>query len=208
MNIEDINVDALRPLLPLPLWQKIAGLSAVVLLIMGLYINFGLKPLLDEITTEESQVQQQKDLLVKNQRLASDLPKKREEFDKLEIQLKAALSMLPKQSQIPDLLESVSRSGVDSGLEFSTFSPKNEKAQPLYAEVPVDVSLTGSFRQFLTFLKRVGELPRIVAVKNVEMSRQGDGAVISVKGNVMTYRFVEQSDKTKVTAKKKQVSGR
>ena len=197
INLDDLNLDPLRPLLPLPLWQKVAGLVAISLLIVGLYVYLGLMPLLDDISAQESQVEQQKMLLVKNRRLASDLPRKREEFAKLEIQLKAALSMLPKESQIPDLLESVSRAGVDSGLEVSNFTPKGERAQQLYAEVPVDVELKGSFRQFMTFLKRVGEMPRIVAVKNLEMNKVGDTGAMVVRGNVLTYRFVEQTGKSK-----------
>lgn len=205
MNLEELNLDALRPLLPLPLWQKIAGLVGIVVVIIGGYVYLGLMPLLDDIGREEVKVQQQQEDLIANQKLASDLPRKKEEFARLEVQLKAALSMLPKKSQIPDLLESVSRAGVDSGLEFTTFSPKNEKAQPLYAEVPVDVSMTGTFRQFLTFLKRVGELPRIVAVKNLDMNKRlGDNNEVVVKGNVLTYRFVEGSNDNK----KKKVRGR
>jgi type IV pilus assembly protein PilO len=190
MNLDALNLDALRPILPIPLWQKAVALTAAFVLIIILYLYFGWLPLQDEIEQQQSRVEGQEILLKKNQMLARNLPKKKAEFAALEKQLKVALNMLPKKSQIPDLLESVSWAGKDSGLEFSDFTPKAEVVKQIYAEVPVSLTVTGSYRQFLTFLKRVGEMPRIVAVKNLTI-KSGKDDVLSVAGNIMTYRFVD-----------------
>jgi len=45
------------------------------------------------------------------------------------------------------LLEGVTRAGKDAGLDFSTFKPLGEVNQQFYAEVPVDLSVTGTYRQ-------------------------------------------------------------
>ncbi len=190
MNMEALNLDFLRPLLPLPLWQKVTALVAIALVMIVAYYFLAWEPTQVEIEAEQARVEQQRILLKKNQRLARDLPKKRAEFAKLEKQLKVALNMLPKKSQIPDLLEDVTWAGKDSGLEFSVFQPRSESVKQIYAEVPVDISVTGTYRQLLTFLKRVGEMPRIVAIKNLKIS-QGKGERLAITGNVVTYRFVE-----------------
>jgi type IV pilus assembly protein PilO len=57
----------------------------------------------------------------------------------------------------------------------------------------------GTYRQLLTFLKRVGEMPRIVAIKNLNISQGKAGGNLAVKGNVITYRFI---DKTAVKKQK------
>jgi len=197
MNLEGLNLDALRPILPIPLWQKAVALTASFVLIVILYLYFGWMPLQEKIEKQLSRVEVQEMLLKRNQMLARNLPKKKAEFAELEKQLKVALNMLPKKSQIPDLLESVSWAGKDSGLEFSDFTPKAEVVKQIYAEVPVSLTVTGSYRQFLTFLKRVGEMPRIVAVKNLTI-KSGKDEVLSVAGNIMTYRFVDaQKEKAK-----------
>jgi len=202
MNLDALNLDALRPILPLPMWQKAAALVALVVLIIGAYIYLGWMPLQEEIDRQKAQVEQQRILLKKNQALAKDLPKKRAEFAKLEKQLKVALNMLPKKSQIPDLLESVSWAGKDSGLEFSVFKPAAERVQQIYAEVPVALSVTGTYRQLLTFLKRVGEMSRIVAIKDLNLV-QGPSH-LTITGTVLTYRFIEKAPPTtKKPAKKK-----
>lgn len=193
MNLDALNLDALRPMLPLPMWQKAAALAAVLVLIIAAYIYLGWMPLQEEIERQEAQVEQQRILLKKNQRLAQDLPKKRAEFAKLEKQLKVALNMLPKKSQIPDLLENVSWAGKDSGLQFSVFKPKNESVKQIYAEVPVELKVSGTFKQLMTFLKRVGEMPRIVAVKDLTLSKGQVNAPLEIHGTVVTYRFVEAS---------------
>jgi len=192
MSADALNMDFLRPLLPLPLWQKVVALVVIVVVIVAGYFFLGWQPLQQDIESQQIRVEQQRIILKKNQRLAQDLPRKRAEFATLEKQLKIALNMLPKKSQIPDLLESVTWAGKDSGLEFSVFKPKGEVAKQIYAEVPVDISVKGTFRQLLTFLKRVGEMSRIVAIKNLKVSQGKAGADLLVKGNVITYRFIEK----------------
>lgn len=191
MNLEDVNLEPLRPILPLPVWQKaLALVTVLVLLIAGYYLVYW-EPLQMQIDGQMSKVEGERVLLAKNQSLAKDLPKKKAEFEQLNKDLKVALSMLPKQSQIPELLESVSRAGKDSGLEFSEFKPGNESVKQIYAEVPVSINVSGSFAQLMTFLKRVGEMPRIVAVKDLSLNE--DSGELRISGTVMTYRFVEKA---------------
>ena len=201
MNLDALNLDALRPLIPLPMMAKLLSLLGVVLAIMVGYFFLVWSPLQTAIESEKVQVEHQRVLLQKNQRLASNIPKKKEEYKQLQVQLKVALNMLPKKSQIPDLLEGVTWAGKDSGLSFSMFKPGPELIQSIYAEVPVSLAVVGTFRQLLTFLKRVGEMPRIVDIKNLKLSTQGD--VLKIEGQAVTYRFVEGG-----AAKKKPKRGR
>jgi len=183
--------ESLRPMLPLPLWQKLLFLLATFALIGATYFYLGWMPLQDEITRQQSQLKVQNVILLKNQHLAHDLPRKQREYTRLEKQLKVALNMLPKKSQIPDLLENVSWAGKDSGLEFKTFKPGRDVNKQIYAEVPVTFKISGSYRQLLTFLKRVGEMPRIVDVKNMTLKHGKSGEMLSVSGQAVTYRFVD-----------------
>ncbi len=185
--------ESLRPMLPLPLWQKLLFLLVTFALIGATYFYLGWMPLQNEMTQQQSQLQLQRIILLKNQRLAHDLPRKQKEYANLEKQLKVALNMLPKKSQIPDLLENVSWAGKDSGLVFKTFKPGRDVNKQIYAEVPVSFKISGSFRQLLTFLKRVGEMPRIVDVKHMVLIQGQSGEGLSVTGQAVTYRFVEET---------------
>ncbi len=187
--------EPLRFILPLPLWQKLAALFTAFVLISGAYIYLSWMPVQKLITQQAAEVELQKLMLLKNQRLAKDLPRKKKEYANLEKQLKVALNMLPRKSQIPDLLEDVSWAGKDSGLEFKSSIPKGEVSKQIHAEVPVSFKISGSYRQLLTFLKRVGEMPRIVDVKNLTLSQGKGEGELSVKGQAVTYRFIEEQVK-------------
>jgi len=191
----DDRLAVFTPLLVVPLWKKAVSLLGVCVLMIVLYIYFGWMPLNKKIVQEQRNIKQQQRILKRNQKLAADLPRKKKEFARLEKQLKVALNMLPRASQIPDLLESVSRAGKDSGLEFTVFKPLTEAPKEFYAEVPVNLTLTGSYRQMLTFLKRVGEMPRIVDVKNLEIEKSAGNDSLQVKGLVVTYRFMEEGER-------------
>jgi type IV pilus assembly protein PilO len=187
-------LEALRPLLPVPLWQKVSAVVAGFVLILAAYIYFGWIPVQDAITGQKQQVAQQQIILKRNQMLAKDLPRKRKEYARLEKQLTIALNMLPKESEIPDLLENVSWAGKDSGLEFKAFKPLGEVSRQFYAEVPVDIDVSGTYNQLLTFLKRVGEMPRIVDVHNLSLGQSVAGGQLSIQGRVVTYRFIEKPE--------------
>ena len=202
LNLSKLEV--LRPILPLPLWQKAAALAVTFVLLVAAYIYFGWMPMQDEIARVEQSVETQQRILARNLRLAKDLPRKRKEYAELKKQLRVALNMLPKKSQIPDLLEGVTRAGKNAGLEFTVFQPLPEVRKQFYAEVPVNLTVTGTYRQLLSFLKRVGEMPRIVDVKNLTLSQAKAKGLLTVKGQAVTYRFVEGPKK----GKKKHKRGR
>lgn len=192
-----IQLEVLRPMLPFPLWQKAVVLAVSFVLILVVYIYLGWMPTQDAIAQMQRSVDQQQQLLIRNMRIAKDLPRKKKEFAKLQKQLKVALNMLPKKSQIPDLLEGVTRAGKNSGLEFSLFKPGGEVNKQFYAEVPVDFSVTGTYRQLAAFLKRVGQMPRIVDVKSLILKQPKAGGALTVTGKAVTYRFIEVASKKK-----------
>lgn len=185
------QLEVLRPILPFPLWQKAVVLAIGFVLILAAYLYLSWMPTQDAIAQVRRNVDQQQRVFARNMRIARDLPRKKKEFAKLQKQLKVALNMLPKKSQIPDLLEGVTRAGKNSGLEFSLFKPGGEVNKQFYAEVPVDFSVTGTYRQLLAFLKRVGQMPRIVDVKSLALKHSGAGGPLTVTGKAVTYRFIE-----------------
>ncbi len=195
--------ESLRPMLPLPLWQKLLFLLATFVLIGATYFYMGWMPIQKEIAQQQSQLKLQHVILIRNQHLAHDLPRKQKEYANLEKQLKVALNMLPRKSQIPDLLENVSWAGKDSGLVFKTFKPGRDVNKQIYAEVPVSFHISGSFRQLLTFLKRVGEMSRIVDIKYLTLTTGKSPEELSVTGQAVTYRFVEATAAKARTGRRK-----
>ena len=206
MNLNLPQLDALRPVLGVPVWQCVAGLVVVIVLLIAGYGVAVWMPMQNEMAGVEKNVQQQQTVLQRNLRTARDLPRKRQQFEEMKKQLKLASSMLPEKSQIPDLLDGVSRAGKHAGLEFRVFQPMPEVKKDLHAEVPVLLNMTGTFRQMALFLSTVGEMQRIVDVKNLSFV-QGKGDILQVSGQAVTYRLLDDQE-IKQTQQKPAKSGR
>jgi type IV pilus assembly protein PilO len=154
----------------------------------------------------QTKLQEQKDSLetemTQEKRLAMNMPKIRDEVKGLDIKLKFALQELPDRKEIPDLLSSISGLAKDAGLEVQLFRPKGEVTKDFYADVPVAVSVQGTYHQVATFFDEVGHLPRIVnidqiVVKDPQIS--SDGVDIKADCVATTFRYLDESERVKRT---------
>ena len=92
---------------------------------------------------------------------------------KKEAQYKQVMRALPEKEEIPSLLAGISQVGKDAGLEFSSLSsPSRRTRKDFYAEIPVDISVSGSYHQVAVFMDKVANLPRIVNIRNIKMTPQ------------------------------------
>jgi len=193
MKIDLSQLNALRPMLALPVWQCVGGLVAAVVLLLGGYVFYLWMPLQEGIVNAEKDIKSQEIVMQRNLRTARDLPRKKRQFEVLKRELKLAQTMLPEKSQIPDLLDGVSLAGRNAGLEFSVFKPLREIKRELHAEVPVSLTMKGTFRQLALFLRTVGEMPRIVNIMDLSFVRDKEQA-LTVTGRAVTYRLLDKSE--------------
>jgi len=85
-------------------------------------------------------------------------------------------------------------------------SKKAPPAEHFYDEVPISVSVTGTFPNIISFFEKIAKLPRIVNISDVTMGDRkevkGRGYLINTSCTIKTYMFVDKkepagSDKTK-----------
>ena len=120
-----------------------------------------------------------------------------------EAEFKTALKALPDKREIPSLLTSVSRVGIESGLEFLLFQPQPEVMKEFYAEIPVSIRISGGYHNVALFFDRVARLPRIVNIKNIKMNKSKGSLKLTTTCTAVTYRFVETPKKKPVKKGKK-----
>lgn len=181
-------------LLKLPLYQRLAILAVFLLVIVGAAVWFLGVPAYQELVALRQEAVKLDGEIAQKRLVASNLPKFKEEFAKMEKQLEKALTKLPNQSEIPSLLTNLAGLAKDSGLEVQSFKPKPEIAKGFFAEVPADMSLRGNYHEVAMFASAVGDLPRIVSINNLNMGQPktvGNEATLNVSCNVLTYRFVD-----------------
>ncbi len=73
---------------------------------------------------------------------------------------------------------------------------KAPEPEPFYEEIPVKVTVTGSFQNTVSFFEKVAKLPRIVNISDISMGDRknvkGRGDLITTSCTVKTYMFVDK----------------
>ncbi|RLB88979.1 MAG: protein PilO [Deltaproteobacteria bacterium] len=143
--------------------------------------------------------------LVKVRAAAKNLRRFQRQCKEAEAKFELALSLLPDKKEIPGLLEAISKSGKDSGLEFLLFQPGKEVLKDFYAEIPVTIQVCGGYHNLAMFFGRVATLSRIVNISSLSMkATKQSGERLSASCVATTYRFLEASEiKAIAEAKKK-----
>lgn len=176
-----------------PIWQKI-----LIVLILALAIVAGFhfttwSKLDNEIANLNSEFEGLERRYREQKAVAEDLATFKQNIRKLEEDLRVALTQLPRDKEIPSLLRDVYSLGKKSGIDFKTFSPSNEVPRKMYAEVPIKLSLSGSFHEIAVFFDRVGKLSRIVNISDIDLSpmQAKDGLTnLNVNCTATTFTFL------------------
>jgi len=180
--------------------QRIGIYVGTIVLVLGLSIwllFWPKKQTIDGLNTQLKQVQAQ---LAKAKKNAEQLNDWRTKMRKKEVQYKTVMKALPEKQEIPSLLAGVSQAGKDAGLEFLLFTPKVESKKEFYAEIPVDISVSGGYHQVASFFDKVSNLPRIVNIRNIRMKPEGNkvtasGLSLTTTCQAVTYQFIEADPK-------------
>jgi len=186
-------------ILKLPVYQRLLILLGILAVIVGLFIYLLYMPNQEELSRLQERNRSLDVTLRETKRIADDLPKFQAEYEKMQARLNEALSELPNEKEIPNLLKSIAALAKDQGLEVLLFQPGGEVPRGFYAEVPVSLKLQGSFHDLVLFFQEVGNLSRIVNIGNLKIgnSKMIDGRnVLSVECKATTFRFLQASEKS------------
>ena len=187
----------IEKILKLPTKQKILILVLISIIETSALVWFLYLPKLKELTGLNAQLATLQGEINEKNRIANNLPKLKFEYDQLNRELALALTELPNSKEIPSLLTSITTLGKNAGLDFLTFRPKGEVPKDFYADVPVDIVVSGSYFSVANFFAAVASLPRIVNIANVTFSD-----IKSVNNRMMTkvtclattFRFLDKKE--------------
>lgn len=184
-------------ILKLPTKQKIGILVAVLLVEAALLTYFLWLPKQKQLADLQEQHQKLQAEVEQKIRIANNLPKIQKEFNDLNIELEKALTELPNSKEIPSLLTSITSLGKSAGLDFLVFKPRPEAVKDFYAEVPVDITVAGSYLSVANFFTAVANLPRIVNITNVdfaEVRNANNRMMTKVNCLATTFRFLGKEE--------------
>lgn len=114
---------------------------------------------------------------------------------KVEVEKRVALAerQLPNSTEMDALLADVNHAGVARGLQFELFKPQAATVKAYFAEIPVNLKVTGRYHDVALFNADVAALSRIVSMRNLNMSVAKDGT-LSMEGVAMAYRALDPEE--------------
>ncbi len=177
--------------------KKVLLVLVAVLLVLGLYWQFAYKGKAKTINRLRSDLSNKQAKLNENEAIARNLPRFKEEVQKLNQQLARVVQELPNQREIPNLLETISNLGGINGLDVIYIKPQNDVDQGFYAEVPIAIKVKGGYHEMGLFLDALSRLPRIINVSNITMGNAREDArsgviLLDISALATTYRYVEK----------------
>jgi len=182
-------------ILKLRLEFKILGLAVAVLLFTLLNYFVWIGDLNDEAVGQDRQIAKLENDLIQKQAIANNLAEYRRQKEILEQKLQEALTELPNDANIDELLTQLNETGVRAGLDLTSVEPGTElKEGTFYSKIPVKITLAGNFHEIATFFDLVGKLKRIVNISDISLrspDKKGDKIVLRVDCLATTFRFVD-----------------
>lgn len=186
--------------------RKIAIIVAIPILILLAYYVFVLGPRMTRTADTRARIAEMLDERDRKTLETARLADREQEVADLDRQLESAVTRLPDQKEIPELLSNISSLGRDSGLDILVFRQKPEGYQEFYAEVPVDMQVRGTYHQVASFFDEVSQLDRIVNVSNIILRDPkvvDDALLLEANSTVTTFRFLSDRERERLIEQKK-----
>jgi len=112
----------------------------------------------------------------------------------IETSFGALLKQLPNKSQMEALLVDINQAGLGRGLQFELFRPaQSETVRDFYAELPINVKVTGNYHDMGAFASDIGQLPRIVTLNDINLNVGKDGT-LTMDTIAKTFRYLDEEE--------------
>jgi type IV pilus assembly protein PilO len=127
-----------------------------------------------------------------------------QQLSEVEQSFGALVKQLPNRSEIDALLTDVNQAGLGRGLQFELFRPAaQERMADFYAELPINIKITGSYHDMGAFASDIAQLPRIVTLNDVGISAEKGNLTMEAVAKTFRYLDDEEIAKQRAAAKGK-----
>jgi type IV pilus assembly protein PilO len=168
-------------------------IAGVILLVavLALGYNFHLQDLQVQLEGQQAQEDTLKQQFATKAFQAANLEAYRAQMEEMEVSFGALLKQLPSDTEVPGLLEDITRTGLGSGLEFEEIKLLPEAAQQFYIELPIQIKVVGAYHDLATFVSGVASLPRIVTLHDFELTPAEADSTSKLRMSILakTYRY-------------------
>ena len=180
-------------------WGALPKLAVMLVILIGMPI--GGYFLVNQTQIEQIEEGRQKEAKLKDEyvnkkKQAINLDLHRQQLREIDTQFGALLKQLPNKSQMDALLVDINQAGLGRGLQFELFkpAPSGEVRREFYAELPIQVKVTGTYHDMGAFASDVGQLSRIVTLQDVVIATEQQSGNLTMDATARTFRYLDDDE--------------
>ena len=198
MRLEELNELDLTNIgvWPLPVKVVVVLIVCVLVGVGGYY--FDIEEQLNRLSDVEKKEVELRNTFEVKQAKAANLDAYKKQLEEMKQSFGAMLRQLPNKTEVADLLVDVSQTGLASGLEFELFKPEAEVPREFYAELPIQLKVTGQYHEFGRFISGLAALPRIVTIHDIKIQPRGKQSegdrLLVLEATAKTYRYLDEEE--------------
>lgn len=203
MKISEIDFSSLeiRDIGTWPLILRAAIVVAAGLLSIIIVYFLMIESHVEALDLQEAQLATKRTEFKEKYTMAVNLDAYKQQMIEMQGMYKEYLKALPATSDIPDLIDGISRLGERNNLKFGSIKVGDAKvASGFYMELPIDLVITGTYNNIGKFISDLSKLSRIVTIEDFSIKPVTDDPNNSISGlllmnlNTKTYWVASQSE--------------
>ena len=164
----------------------------VVVLGLGYYLHITDKQ--DRLDREVAEEQELRKEYEDKAAQAANLEAYRQQKQEMEAAFGALLRQLPSDTEVPGLLEDITRTAVDNELNIESINLQAERKTEFYVELPIEIVVEGGYHKIGSFVSGVANLSRIVTLHDFRIEPQRDSTLLRMEILAKTYRYLEEAN--------------
>ena len=127
---------------------------------------------------------------------AANLEAYRQQKEEMEAAFGALLRQLPSDTEVPGLIDDITRTALDNELKIESIDLQAERRTEFYVELPIKIVVEGNYHKIGSFVSSVANLSRIVTLHDFSVIPNRDGALSMLKMEILakTYRYLEETN--------------
>lgn len=167
----------------------LCAVLAIAIVVGGYF--YMLEPMQQKLSREINQESQLKKDFENKAFQAANLEAYKAQMVEMEESFKSILKQLPRDTEVPGLIDDISLSALNNGLDLKVISPKQQRATEFYNELPIEIQVEGDYHELGAYVSSVASLSRIVTLHDFSISKKGKDGTLSLKILAKTYRYTE-----------------
>jgi len=175
-------------------WVKLVFSGAVFMIVLIVIYILDIRNQQEFYKKQNQDISLVQEEILQKERQVVQLISLQEREEMLEEEFFELSKNLPKQNEIPGLIEYISHIGIANGLTFESIDMLPEVSHDFYVVLPIHIALKGDYQQWTQFVTQVSSLPQWVTLHDFSLEKEG--ALLNISVTMKTYfdKYQQASD--------------